>query len=117
MTAVPSPVLAPEIVHAAEQPVVVDIDQEIAYVAKKHHLNADHLWHVVQCESGFNPEAIGDHGTSIGIAQLHYPDAYWGISTSSAENPEVALEIMGQAWEDGKAGLWSCYKQLYGKSL
>src|SRR5690242_5237369 len=56
---------------------------------------------VINCESGWNPDAIGDDGTSIGIAQVHYPSRDWRISTSTALNPFQAISVMADAWGRG----------------
>lgn len=105
--------LTPPIAEAAQTPIqVVSIDDLIQETADKYHLNESHLHAVIGCESQFNVSAEGDGHTSIGIAQLHYPSAYWGISTSSAKDPAIAIDVMGKAWSDGEASKWSCYSIL-----
>jgi len=114
---VASPVLSTPIAEAATiQPQTLETSdlQNIALSdAQKYGLNADHFIKVINCESGFDPDIIGDHGTSIGIAQLHYP-GLWGISTSTAHDPRVSLEIMASAWKQNEESRWSCWTKLYG---
>lgn len=46
------------------------------------------LYSVIQVESGFNPSAIGDNGTSFGILQLHIGgQAPSGVPTSALLDP------------------------------
>ena len=89
--------------------------QEIAVkVAKEHGLNVDHFLAVVSCESNWNPQAVGDNGTSFGLAQLHNPETDWGLTVKQAEDPETALETMATAWQNNQYQRWSCWNQLYG---
>jgi hypothetical protein len=46
------------------------------------------LYSVIQVESGFNPQALGDNGTSFGILQLHVGgQAPTGVPTSALYDP------------------------------
>lgn len=81
--------------------------------AKSHHLNVEHFLKTIECESAWDVNAVGDRGTSIGLAQLHFP-GNWEISTSSAKDPYIALSIMAQAWEDNRYAEWSCWRNLFG---
>jgi hypothetical protein len=51
-------------------------------------------------ESGLNPNAVGDHGTSFGLYQLHEGGELGNLTPSQAFDPrtnaEVALTTMGQ---------------------
>jgi hypothetical protein len=72
------------------------------------------LYRVVDCETGhtFNPYAIGDHGTSLGMAQLHMGGGElvrflaWGYD--SPFDPYQAARFMAQEFAFGRAGSWSC---------
>jgi hypothetical protein len=80
--------------------------------AQTHGQKVQKFLNVINCESGWDPDAKGDYvagePTSFGLAQFHYP-GNWGLSTSSAKVPEIALERMAQAWEDDRATEWSCW--------
>lgn len=78
--------------------------------AAQYGLNQALFVKVVQCESSFNPDAIGDGGTSFGIAQLHNPSTDWHIATSTALDARQALAIMAEAWVNHEQNRWSCYK-------
>lgn len=82
-------------------------------IATRHNLNVGHFLAVINCESGWVIDAEGDHNTSFGLAQLHNPVRDWGITIEQANTPEIALEIMAEAWEKGEQSRWSCYNNLY----
>lgn len=97
-------------VHAAD--LTKDDLKTIAATTAVHYgLNTKNFLAVVQCESKWNPNAIGDHGTSFGLVQLHNPEIDWGITREQAQDPALALEIMAKAWHRGEARRWSCYSQ------
>lgn len=79
-------------------------------IAKENDLDVEKFLATITCESNWEPRALGDGGTSIGIAQFRYPPRFWGISTSTAYDPYASIELMGKAWKEGKQNLWSCYK-------
>lgn len=68
------------------------------------------LWEtVVQVESGFNPQAVGDNGTSYGLFQLHIGGqlpAYYNTHPQDAENPstnaQLAMPALARAWSSLK---------------
>lgn len=65
-----------------------------------------------QQESGFNPAAIGDQGTSFGLFQLHQGGELGNLTPSQAENPQtnaqVAIPVIAQTlkanpgWSPGR---------------
>lgn len=94
---------------------IEDVQDYASFAAKEHGLNVKHFLGTIECESHWDFEAVGDDGTSFGIAQLHYPSRDWGIATSSAFNPKLSIDIMADSWSKGEARRWSCWKALYGK--
>ena len=100
--------------HADSIPPIVDVVALADSYAKEYHLNQEHFEKVIGCESQWHADIVGDSGTSFGIAQLHYPTRDWGISTSTALDPDTSLKIMAQAWANGQASRWSCWRILYG---
>lgn len=92
-------------------------NEELAQaIAHEYGLNEALFKAVVKCESNFNSDAIGDKGTSFGIAQLHNPSADWGIATDTALNANDALNIMAQAWVRGEQNRWTCWKLSTGRN-
>jgi len=70
------------------------------------------MYQTVKCESSFNPKAVGDHGTSIGLSQIHLP-AHPDITKKEAENPDFALQFMASEFSKGRQWEWSCYTKLF----
>lgn len=60
---------------------------------------------VIQCESGGNPEAVGDRGASLGLFQLWYGHFRAGENwRSPRENAAVALRVyQREGWRP-----WTC---------
>ena len=66
---------------------------------------------VVKCESNYNPAAVGDHGKSIGIFQIHLP-AHPDVSRAEAKDPWFSLAWAIDKYYKGEIGIWSCYHIL-----
>jgi hypothetical protein len=81
-------------------------------IALRNDLNASLFTAVVECESQFNPKAVGDHGKSHGLVQIHQP-SHPDVSLAQAEDPEFALNFMATEWKRGNAWMWTCWKQLH----
>jgi hypothetical protein len=92
----------------------VELRNVATTVATEHGLNVRHFLGTVGCESGWNTEAVGDSGTSFGLAQLHNPVSDWGITIEQAKNPYLALDIMAEAWVRGEETRWTCWVKKYG---
>ena len=104
-------VLTVPIVHAEEltkEWTVEEMKTLATEKAKAHGLNVFRFLETIRCESLWDRFAVGDQGRSHGLAQFYYPGR-WGISTTSAYEPEIALEVMAQAWEDDRYSEWSCW--------
>lgn len=83
-------------------------------IARKHGIDEDVFVAVLYCESGMNPKAVNHNKngtTDYGIAQFN---DYWYsdvISPETALNgPEIALNVMAQAWTNGRQKDWICYR-------
>jgi hypothetical protein len=82
-------------------------------VALREGLNADHFVGTIACESGFDPDAVGDQGTSLGLAQIHLP-AHPDITRAEALDPYFSIDWMASQWQADNASAWTCWRQLYG---
>lgn len=61
---------------------------------------------VVKRESGFNCEAIGDHGESEGCWQIHLP-AHKSISSSQAKDPIFSTQWSLQEIKENGCKIWT----------
>ena len=114
----PSSILTIPIVHAEEltkEWTVIEMQTLAEDIARKHGLNVYRFKKTIECESQWNRFAVGDQGRSHGLAQFYYPTRDWGIATSSAYDPEIALEIMASAWRRGEHRRWVCWSLLFGQ--
>jgi hypothetical protein len=82
------------------------------HAAKVHGVNAEHLVATLKCEAHFNAKAIGDHGESYGLSQIHLPD-HPNISSKQALNGFWAIDFAVHEFSIGNAGIWSCYRRLF----
>jgi soluble lytic murein transglycosylase-like protein len=87
------------------------LDDLIAEYATLYDLDYALFRAVIACESGFKPHAVGDGGTSFGLAQIHLP-AHAHVSKEEATDPDFALRFMAQAWAAGYHEWWTCYRML-----
>ena len=89
------------------------------YQAQNNQLDVTTILKVIDCESRFNPQAIGDHGTSIGVAQIHLP-AHPDITLEQAMDPIWSINWMidwitainPQTHRQNGFGIWSCYSLI-----
>ena len=87
-----------------------------AQVAKDRNLNVQKFVATIECESGFQHDAVGDKGTSLGIAQFRFPERDWGVASSTVLNPYKAINLMADAWEKDLAYKWTCWQLLSERS-
>ena len=64
---------------------------KVRRMAQKYGLPPNILALVLQGESGWDKGAVGDNGTSYGLAQIHLP-AHPNVSQKQAMNPDFAIE-------------------------
>jgi len=87
---------------------------EAEKIAKGYQIDAEAFLATIECESGFNPNAINhnkDGTKDLGICQFN---DYWYKSVISPHDalhdPEKALHTMAKMWQEGRAEDWVCYK-------
>lgn len=74
-------------------------------------ISSSTLLSILRCESQLNPKAIGDYGTSFGIAQIHLPD-HPEVTKLEAFDPQFAIPWTAQKISTGQIKLWSCAVKL-----
>ncbi len=70
---------------------------------------------IVKRESQFNPEAVGDHGNSLGAWQIHMP-AHGDISPEQAKDIRWSTQWALTQLKAGNCHIWSTCKDTI-KSL
>ena len=83
------------------------------HFASQYSVSAPKMLATMKCESSFNPKAIGDHGTSYGLSQIHLP-AHPQITKTEAQDPVFAVEFMAKEFSQHHENIWSCYQEIYG---
>jgi len=101
--------LLPISVHAQTAP--PEIQSIINNASDTYQVSPYTLENVLNCESTFNPEAVGDATTSFGIAQIHLI-AHPEISLQEALNPVWAIDYLASSISSGKGNQWTCYREL-----
>lgn len=87
------------------------LPQIAAEISDAYGLNTPLFLKVITCESGFNSNAVGDLGTSFGLAQIHLP-AHPEITEQEAEDPIFSLKFMADEWRANHESEWTCYTEL-----
>lgn len=102
-----APTLPPTPVLETKEELVAFATQE----AVAGHVDAQEVLSIIQCESQWNTHAIGDHGHSFGLSQIHLP-SHASISQEQAENPRFAVNFLVENIASGNAHMWTCARLL-----
>ncbi len=101
----------------AQSPIVPlakrSIPEIVEYFANQYKVSAPQMLATMRCESSLNVKAVGDSGTSFGIAQIHLP-AHRDITREQAQDAVFATEFMAREFARSNQKIWSCYQMLYG---
>lgn len=114
------------LIESSAEDIYVQYHDLAVQVAVAHGIDIQLFTSVIACESNFNPTiqsnhiynfndpargiVAGERELSYGIAQFHIPD--WDITIEQAQDPVFALNKMAQLWLEGKAELWTCYRNI-----
>ena len=79
-------------------------------IAEEYGVSADIMHKVIKCESNYNRYALGDHGKSRGLVQIH--SDYHDVSDKDAYDSEYAITFLAKKLKEGKGNLWTCYRKL-----
>lgn len=66
---------------------------------------------VIECESTWNPRALGDGTQSRGLSQIHRP-SHPNITDEEAYDPQFAIDFLVENIADGRGKMWTCYRNL-----
>ena len=87
---------------------IESVREYAVYLAVHENLNVGEFLAVIECESRFNKNAIGDSGNSYGLAQIHLP-SHPTVTRELALNPFWSLNWMAEQWIKGNKKIWSCW--------
>lgn len=82
----------------------------ITHYAQQNGASATDMIRVARCESGFLSNAVGDHGMSYGLYQIHLP-AHPTITKAQALDPIWSMEWAAKQFAKGNARIWTCFRQ------
>jgi soluble lytic murein transglycosylase-like protein len=103
--------IEPTTVTTIEVKKPMSISEKIDKYANQYGVNSQLMRDVVFCESGLNPNAVGDNGHSRGLVQI-YDDYHPTISHEQAFDPDFALNFLAREMSQGNGHLWTCYRKL-----
>ena len=109
-TSVVAPEPPQEIVEV-QQPVSSKdlVKQRIEHYASFYNVSPITMNIVVDCESQYYSQAVGDNGTSFGLVQIHAP-AHPNVTLEQAFDIEFALNFLAKNLKDGKGSMWTCWR-------
>lgn len=83
----------------------------ISHYSALYGVSSSTVYKVLECESKLSASAVGDHGTSFGIAQIHLP-AHPEISKIEALDPYFSIEWTARQMSTGHGNMWSCFRNM-----
>lgn len=90
----------------------VDIPLFIATVANEYGINPQTALYVSYKESSWDPQAVGDKGTSFGLWQIHNPKDK-GLTIAQATDIDFSTRwAMKKMKRDGGCMIWSTCPQV-----
>lgn len=90
--------------------------KELTYqIADKYSVSRETMETVVECESNYVVDAIGDNGYSHGLVQINLP-SHPSVTIEQAQDPIYALTFLAENLQQNKGYLWTCYRIFYGQS-
>lgn len=107
-----SPVEPPLVVEAVIEPEPSDLRAYALLKAQEYGISYHELSVTINCESSWNPNAVGDGSHSRGIAQIHAP-SHPTITDEQAFDPYWALDWTARQFSEGNAWMWSCWKSNF----
>lgn len=81
-------------------------------MASKYGVSYHEMATTIECESSWNPEAVGDGGDSRGLAQIHAP-SHPTITDEMAFDPKWSIEWMAKEFSKGNQWMWTCWRDKF----
>lgn len=87
------------------------IDLYINYKATEEGVSPAVVKKVIECESQYNVNALGDSGHSRGLVQIHnkyHPE----VSDEEAYDAQFAVDFLVQKLKEGRGKEWTCWRHM-----
>lgn len=95
-------------------PTPKSIPELVTYYSNKYSVSEVVINKVINCESGFNPNAhnLTSREDSWGLVQINRL-AHPHISVEQATNPSFAIEFLAENLSKNNGRIWTCYNKFY----
>lgn len=111
----PAPAVALTFRDPVTEPTATDVETVIVQASFANNLDPLVMRRVLMCESKMDPNAVGDGGRSLGIAQYqartfleHSRLSGLGYTLADLGDPASQIRLMAWAFSHGRASAWSC---------
>jgi soluble lytic murein transglycosylase-like protein len=91
---------------------IKNIPKKIEYYSDRYNVSKHVTTTVINCESSFNPLALGDGGYSRGLVQIH-SRYHPSITDEMAYDPDFAIKFLTSNLSKGKGHMWTCYRNNF----
>ena len=109
-------ILAVALLTATAPPMPPPVEDAIHVASYRHGVSVTVLREVVWCESRGDRWAVGDHGKSVGVVQLHRDGLRGEFDARGLrwDDPVDAIGYLAEQIARGRAANWSCWRVLFG---
>ena len=98
--------------YTAPEPQNRSINDLITEYASRYGVSEKVVHKVINCESRYNPNAVGDGGKSYGLVQIHLP-SHPNITKAQALDSEYAINFLAKNLAKGNGKIWTCWRKWY----
>nr|AKH47984.1 hypothetical protein [uncultured marine virus] len=90
----------------------LSVEELITFNAQHYGVSEEVMHTVINCESGYNPDAVGDGGQSFGLVQIHNP-SHPNIEIEKSLDSAFAVDFLARNLSEGRGYLWTCWRKHY----
>lgn len=94
-----------------KEPTKENLKLFLAQMSQKYGGNYYELYKVIECESNFVWNAIGDNGKAVSVAQYHKP-TFNQFCKGNYYNPYDQLECFARMVKEKLGHHWTCFRRL-----
>lgn len=81
----------------------------ITQYSEEYGVSGRLMTQIINCESQGNVSAVGDHGTSFGLVQIHL-SAHPNITKQQAFDAEYSIQFLARELSLKHGDSWTCYR-------